>query len=150
MKMRALVCGLLLAAAVPAFAADVDGKWKGSIDMASTPVEVNFTFKADGAKLNGSTTGPDGKELVLKNGKVDGDKISFVLEVDMEGNLLTFNYTGSSPGADQAPHGFHGHADRLRRQEGNLTVHGQTPAPLKRARAVTRIAPCGTSDARGA
>ena len=32
MKMRALVCGLLLAAALPAFAADVDGKWKGSID----------------------------------------------------------------------------------------------------------------------
>jgi len=94
MKMRALVCGLLLAVALPAFAADVDGKWKGSLDTPNGPVEVNFTFKADGAKLTGSTTGPDGKELMLKNGKVEGDKISFVLEVDMQGNLLTFNYTG--------------------------------------------------------
>jgi len=98
--MRALVCGLLLAAAVPAFAADVDGKWKGNIDMGGTPVEVNFTFKADGAKLTGSTTGPDGKELILKNGKVEGDKISFVLEIDMQGNLLTFNYTGVVGGGE--------------------------------------------------
>jgi hypothetical protein len=94
MKMRALVCGLLLAVALPAFAADVDGKWKGSLDTPQGPIEVNFTFKADGAKLIGSTTGPDGKELALKNGKVDGDKISFTLEVDMQGNLLTFEYTG--------------------------------------------------------
>jgi len=94
MKMRALVCGLLLAAAVPAFAADVDGKWKGSLDTPNGPVEVNFTFKADGPKLTGTTLGPDGKELALKNGKVEGDKISFTLEVDMGGNPLTFNYTG--------------------------------------------------------
>ena len=94
MKMRALVCGLLLAVALPAFAADVDGKWKGSIDMGGTPVEVNFTFKADGAKLTGTTTGPDGTVLVLKNGKVEGDKIAFTIEVDMQGNLLKFDYTG--------------------------------------------------------
>ena len=93
MKFRSLALALLLVAA-PAFAADVDGKWTGSIDTPNGPIELNYTFKADGLKLIGSTTGPDGSMIAIKNGKIDGDKISFALELSFGADPTTFLYTG--------------------------------------------------------
>jgi hypothetical protein len=87
------VFGFLLLAA-PAIAADVDGKWTGSIDTPNGAVEVAFTFKADGAALSGTTTGPDGMEVPIKKGKVDGDKISFDVDLDFGGMAFTLSYTG--------------------------------------------------------
>jgi hypothetical protein len=85
--------GLLLAAA-PARAADVDGKWSGSLDTPMGAIQIAFTFKADGAMLSGSMTGMDGTEIPIKNGKVDGDKISFVVSLDFGGMPFDLNYTG--------------------------------------------------------
>jgi hypothetical protein len=93
MRIRVLAFILLLAAA-PAFAADVDGKWTGSIDTPNGPVQVAYTFKADGTTLTGSTTGQDGAPIALKNGKVDGDKISFSMDISMGDTPTTFSYTG--------------------------------------------------------
>ena len=53
-----------------------------------------YTFKADGATLSGSTTGPDGAAIALKNGKVSGDKISFSMDISMGDTPTTFLYTG--------------------------------------------------------
>ena len=50
MKFRALAIGLLLTAA-SCFAADVDGKWTGTMNTPNGDVPVSFTFKADGAKV---------------------------------------------------------------------------------------------------
>lgn len=50
MKIKTLAIALILAAA-PAFAADVDGKWTGSLDSPGGPMQVSYTFKADGNKL---------------------------------------------------------------------------------------------------
>ena len=58
------------------------------------PVTVAFTFKADGAMLSGSTTGPDGGETAIKLGKVDGDRISFSVDLDFGGMPLTLEYKG--------------------------------------------------------
>ena len=71
---KALLLGLLLAAA-PAFAAGIDGDWAGSIDSPNGPVTINYTFKADGAKLTGSTTGPDGSKLAMVRGHTDSDVV---------------------------------------------------------------------------
>ncbi len=89
-----LITLALVFAAVPARAADVDGKWTGSIDTPMGAVALNFTFKADGATLSGSMTGPDGGELPIKNGKVDGNKISFVVSLDLGGMSFDLNYNG--------------------------------------------------------
>ena len=89
----ALVLGFVLLAA-PAFAADVDGKWAGSVETPMGSIPVGFTFKADGATLTGTSLGPDGGEIAIKNGKVDGDKIAFTVEVDFGGMALTLGYTG--------------------------------------------------------
>jgi hypothetical protein len=86
---------MLLLACSPAFAGSVDGNWTGSLDTPNGPVQVSFSFKTDGKTLTGNTTGPDGNSIVLKNGKVDGDKITFVIEVAFNGDTLTFNYTGT-------------------------------------------------------
>ncbi len=93
MNIRMLAPVLLLAASA-AFAADVDGKWSGSLDTPNGPVQVSFLFKADGTTLTGTTTGPDGNSIALKNGKVDGDKISFSFDVSFGADPTTFNYTG--------------------------------------------------------
>jgi hypothetical protein len=92
-RLRLLLLGLLLVAA-PAFAANVDGNWSGSIDTPNGPVQISYTFKADGAKLTGNTTGPDGTKIDIKDGKLDGDKISFTLDLDMGGGPTSFKYTG--------------------------------------------------------
>jgi hypothetical protein len=93
MRLFAAVLGFLLFGA-PAFAADVDGKWTGSIDTPNGAVQVGFTFKADGAVLTGTSTAPDGSEVPVKNGKVDGAKISFDLDIDFGGMAFTLSYTG--------------------------------------------------------
>ena len=96
MKTRMLLLGILgiLLVSVPAFAAPVDGKWTGMIDTSMGPVVVAFTFKADGAMLAGSTTGPDGAETPIKGGKVEGDKISFSVDLDFGGMAFTLGYAG--------------------------------------------------------
>jgi hypothetical protein len=92
-NIRTLALALLLAAS-PAFAADVDGKWKGMIDTPNGPVEVNYTFKAEGEKLTGSTSAPDGTAIPITDGKIAGNKVSFSLTLDFGGGPVTFNYTG--------------------------------------------------------
>jgi opacity protein-like surface antigen len=89
-----LVVFALVLAAAPARAADIDGKWSGSLDTPMGAVMVGFNFKADGGTLTGTTTGPDGTEIPIKNGKIDGDKISFVVSIDFGGMAFDLNYTG--------------------------------------------------------
>ena len=94
MRLGAPVLGLLLFTAMPAMAADVDGKWSGTITTPNGDVPVGFTFKADGAMVTGSTTGPDGMDVPIKNGKVDGSNISFVVSLDFGGMPLELSYKG--------------------------------------------------------
>jgi hypothetical protein len=93
MKVYALFVLMLLVAA-PAMAADVDGKWSGNLTTPNGDVTLAFDFKSDGTALTGSTTGPDGATLPVKNGKIDGNKISFMVTVDFGGMMFDVAYTG--------------------------------------------------------
>lgn len=99
MRTLALALALLLTSAV-AFAGDLDGKWAGTLTTDQGPFEVNYVFKTDGATLTGTTTGPDGSAVAIKNGKVNGDKISFDLAFDMQGTAMNFSYTGVVSGKE--------------------------------------------------
>ena len=88
-----IVVGLLLLA-VPAFAADVDGKWTGTVSTPMGDLPVQYEFKADGTMLTGTTLGFDGGSVPIKNGKVDGNKISFTVTFDFGGMTLDLSYTG--------------------------------------------------------
>ena len=88
-----LVLAALLFAA-PAFAHDVDGKWAGTVATPMGDVPVAFEFKADGATLTGTSSGPDGTALQIKDGKIDGQTITFMMSIDAGGMPLDLNYKG--------------------------------------------------------
>ena len=74
--------------------ADVDGKWSGSVSTPNGDITVGFEFKSDGPTLTGTTTGLDGAPVPIKNGKIDGNKITFVVTVDFGGMTFDINYAG--------------------------------------------------------
>ena len=93
MKIRSILIGIVLLAG-SCFAADVDGKWSGTVSSPNGDIPVSFTFKADGAMLTGTTTGLDGAEVKIAEGKADGNKISFTVTLDFGGMPLTIAYKG--------------------------------------------------------
>jgi hypothetical protein len=93
MKTAVMVIGAMLVAA-NAWAADVDGRWTGSIETPMGAVNVEFAFKADGTSLTGTMAGPDGSKIEIKEGKVDGQNITFVINLDFGGMPLTLSYAG--------------------------------------------------------
>jgi hypothetical protein len=93
MKFCGIALALLLITA-PAYAADVDGKWSGSVSGPAGDFQVAFTFKAEGATLTGSTVGFDGAEIPIKDGKVDGKDISFNVTFDFGGMPFQIFYKG--------------------------------------------------------
>ncbi len=89
-----LLTSALLLFVASALAADVTGKWKGTMDAGGDTV---FTIKADGAAITGSMTDPEGKERPLK-GTVDGDKISFTVDSEWQGNPVKLVANGTVKG----------------------------------------------------
>ncbi len=74
---------LLTLCALPAFAADATGKWTCRVnDADGNALTLIFVFNQEGTQLTGTLTVMDDSDKILdstsiKNGKVDGDKISF-------------------------------------------------------------------------
>jgi len=96
MKFLILASMLMLALCVPAFAADIDGKWTGTVQGPAGDTPVSFTFKSDGAKLTGSTPNPlDGTDVAIKEGKIDGKNITFKVSLDFGAGMpFDFDYKG--------------------------------------------------------
>jgi len=81
-----------------AFAADITGNWKATAEGPNGAMERTFTFKQDGTKLTGETVSSMIGKSVIKNGKVDGDNVSFSIDAEFGGNAMTINYTGKVTG----------------------------------------------------
>jgi len=79
---HALVAGILsVLVASACLAADIDGRWEGSMAGPNGDIQIAFSFKADGAKLTGSVEFPNG-DIPIEEGKVEGDHISFKTHVN--------------------------------------------------------------------
>jgi hypothetical protein len=81
-------------------AADVTGTWTASFD---TPIgRQNYTYelKVTGNQLTGKAKSENG-ESELKNGKVDGDKISFVETLTIMGMMIEVTYSGTVTSDDE-------------------------------------------------
>lgn len=102
MKTRPFVfLALLIAAVLPASAADLVGKWSAEFDSPIGVQKYSYEFKSSGDSLAGSATFEHsmGKGTVqLKNVKVDGDKVSFTEPLSIEGNEITVTYSGTIAG----------------------------------------------------
>jgi hypothetical protein len=93
-------CAVLLALATAvALAADISGKWTGQMGGpdGDGPSMV-FNFKQDGTKLTGTVDGPGGEPLQIKDGKVDGDKISFTLSFSGDRGEMKITHEGTIKG----------------------------------------------------
>ena len=90
----------LLAFTVAACAADISGTWKGTADGPQGNLERTFTFKVDGTKLTGDTTSQMLGKSEIKDGKIDGDNISFTITASMQGNELKLTYKGTVSGSE--------------------------------------------------
>jgi opacity protein-like surface antigen len=94
MKKMFLAFSALLCFTFVAAAADVTGKWTAEIPgRGGNTQTTTFTFKADGAKLEGTVANQRGDNPITE-GKVDGDKISFVQVMNFNGNEMKMTYTG--------------------------------------------------------
>jgi len=90
-----LACAVLMTVmAGAALAADITGNWTGSSDQFT----LKFVFKQDGEKLMGNVLGPQGDPLPITDGKVQGDKLSFTVKVDMGGNSMKITHEGTIKG----------------------------------------------------
>ena len=116
-----LACAVLMTAmAGAALAADITGNWTGSSDQFS----LTFAFKQDGEKLTGAITASQGGDpMPISDGKVQGDKISFTVKVDMGGNSMKINHEGTIKGDE---------ITLITKVEGGGDFPGGGPMTLKR------------------
>ena len=85
-----------------ALAADLTGKWTAEFTTpVGGPQKYTFEFKVDGEKLTGKAhferMGQKG-EAELLEGKVAGDDISFIENLDTGGDVLRISYKGKISG----------------------------------------------------
>lgn len=89
---HAVLAGVLSAFfAAVSFAADINGRWEGTVSGPNGDFQLVFNFKVEGTKLTGSVETPNG-DIPIDEGKVEGDHISFKThfgdsEVNHEGTV---------------------------------------------------------------
>jgi len=78
----------------------VTGKWTATMQGRNGQTrEVTYNFKADGDKLTGTVSAPNG-DRTIENGKISGDDISFTMTANMGGESRKLLYTGKLSGAE--------------------------------------------------
>ncbi len=77
-----------------AHAADISGTWKAAFDTQIGKQEYTYTFAVKGTQLTGKAKSANG-DVDLQEGKVEGDKVSFVENLDYQGMPLKITYTGT-------------------------------------------------------
>ena len=96
--MKTQIILLILAPALPCFAAGVTGTWKAEFDSQIGHLKYTYTLKQDGTNLTGkanSEVNDRKRETELKEGKVEGDKISFVEPLKINDNDIRISYHGT-------------------------------------------------------
>ena len=88
---------VFFSAAVPALAADISGQWTATFDTQEGEQHYVYTFKVDGEKLTGTAKSDNGTSEI-QNGTVKGDDVSFVENLNYQGQQLTITYTGKVSG----------------------------------------------------
>jgi hypothetical protein len=90
----AILIALISFLAIAAWAADITGTWTGSMAGGNGDFSLTYTFKQDRDKFTGTVVTPQGDPLPLIDCKLDGDRISFAVKVDMGGTVATFSSKG--------------------------------------------------------
>jgi hypothetical protein len=104
---------VLMLATVVAYAADLTGSWKYSIETPNGAIEQTLVLKQDGDKLTGKVVSPRG-ETEIKDGKVKGNEFEFTVERPGRGGgaAVAVPYKGKMDG--DTIKGSTGTGDRVR------------------------------------
>jgi len=100
---NALILLALAGLPLSAWAADLTGTWKAEFNTQIGVQKYTFRLKQEGNTLAGKANaeiGGEKYESKLKNGKVEGDAVSFVEELNFQGNDLEIRYDGKLSGKD--------------------------------------------------
>jgi hypothetical protein len=91
----------ILALAALLRAADPSGRWTATFMTEVGEQQYTFEFKVKGSMLTGTAKSNLLGESELQEGKVDGDKISFVENANFQGMPLKITYSGTMTSADE-------------------------------------------------
>src|SRR5580698_1456925 len=99
MKLRMAVVPpvIVLGFALSALAADITGQWTATFNTQVGEQHYTYTFKVDGEKLTGTAKSDNGT-VEIENGTVKGDDVSFVENLDYQGQKLAITYVGKISG----------------------------------------------------
>src|SRR4051812_3206660 len=86
---------LLLGISGAALAADVDGKWTAEVEGRRGTITQTLVLKASGNNLTGSLEGVRGGSVDISDGAIDGNKVSFKVIREFNGNQFTQQYKGT-------------------------------------------------------
>ena len=99
-RLLALVTLMLVAVAAPAWAADITGKWTASFDTQIGVQNYTYEFTVKDGKLTGHAKSDNG-DPAIQDGKVDGDTVTFVENINVQGMDIRIVYTGKIVSADE-------------------------------------------------
>lgn len=92
---------LILCSVVCIYAADISGKWTAEFDSQVGLQKYTYEFKGDGTNFTGTASaniaGSDMQSKIVE-GKIDGNKVSFVENLNYNGMDLAINYSGTVSG----------------------------------------------------
>src|SRR4051812_49250746 len=96
--MKTCITLLTLAmASLSALAADLTGRWKAEFNTQRGLQKYTFTLKQDGTSVTGKANverEDEKREAALKEGKVEGDTVTFVEPLKIQDNEIRITYTG--------------------------------------------------------
>lgn len=92
---------ILLLGTVRALAADITGTWKASFDTQIGTQNYTYEFVVKGTSLTGKLQSDMGGASEITQGRVEGDKVSFVEIFKFDGNDIQITYTGRVTSNDE-------------------------------------------------
>ena len=106
MKSRTILAALIaLASTLVAAAADLNGRWTAKFDSPIGEQIYTYVFATEEGKLTGTATFAHSMgegDVKLSDIKLEGEKVSFVEKLDMNGFEMTITYTGKVDGDTMA------------------------------------------------
>jgi hypothetical protein len=123
---------VILALSVAAAAGDISGKWYAPMEG----VYVEMVFEVDGTTLNGTMYNPLSGKMKIKDGKIEGDNISFYVERKFRQRNIRVAWQGLVTGKEIEFNRVIGGGEGLRviakrEKEGLPTGKGQPAAKRK-------------------
>ena len=94
MKRIPTLAGLLLVLATLLYCADATGKWKGTFEAPDATHELTFDLKASGDTLTGAFGVAGGQPSEIKDGKIQGDTLSFWAMSEYQGQAIKLVFKG--------------------------------------------------------